>query len=1008
MIRTKFGRYVAMLLALVMTLSINVFAAADTITFIVTGDSIHSEGAHTNYEEWINTSYELTGENTGEIMQNVLSANGYGFDYSVGQWGGYLSSITTPEGDTLGSGTNGSKSGWMVKVNDVMPDVSMDQVYPSGGDIVEIFYIDDYEAEIYGYYSTITVSPDTAELTVYNSDGGVVEPSYGAYSFFNGSYSYSASAEGYVTKTGDFTVSGAGVFLDIVLEKDDAQTDSTTESTTESVNADVEWGLFRKNSSNNGVITADTPIPENAEIKWSAKVKDGWDPLTGIAVANNAIYTATGSTMYKLDKNTGEVLAKASLDSSIGYTYFIAYGGGKVFVQLGKGEIQAFDKDLNNLWTSALPNGETSAQGISPVYYNNGRVYSGTVSTTGNKGYYYCLDADNGEYIWTVEGQKGQYDGFYWSGCVAVDDYIVFGGESGILSLVDSQGNVVDTYKANGDIRSAVAYDNGTLYFTDKLGYIYSVPVSNGSFGDAKFALINENAIASTSTPAIYDGKIYVGAGGKYPNGYFSVFDTDLTQLYTAELEGNVQSSPLVAVNGSDVNVYFTLNNAQGNIMVYNGNDVQKLIDTADYQNYCLYSPVADNEGNIYYQNDSGYIVAIGKSKTEETTAETSTETTTVASTETTTEFTTDLTTETTTQFTTDLTTETTTAASGGGSVDDEFVNVNFTLTGDYTWLYVNNVSMAQNSTVADLIEFVFNANDVSCVGLENNYITSVTYKGTTLSEFDKGQNSGWMYKVNGEYLNVSIRDYKLSDGDNVEFVYVEDYTKLDYNTNDSDWSSSGGGGGSSSNTATTVTTTETTTYTATETTTELTTESVEITSTFDDVNENHWAFDAVTALFEKGAVKGKSENMFVPNDSVTRAEFVAMLYRLVGTEGDYILNFNDVDSDSWYYTPVAWAYENGIVYGVNSDSFAPSANITRQDMACIAERFADKFNVELNQSIEYKAFADESTISNYAKDSVILLYKSGVLKGNDKGEFKPCDYTSRAEAAVIIYNLIK
>lgn len=255
MIKTKFSRFAAMLTAFIMALSFNVIAnGADTITFIVTGDSIHSEGNHSSYEEWINTSYELNGENVGEIMQNVLAQYGYSCDYSVGQWGGYLSSVTTPDGNTLGAYTNGSKSGWMSSVNDIMPDVSMDQVYPSAGDVVEIFYIDDYEAEIYGYYSTITVTPDTASLTVYSSDGAVVEPSWGAYSLFNGKYSYNASAEGYITKTGDFVVSGAGVTLDIVLDKENTSDDTTTESTTEeAVDKGVEWGLFRKNTSNNGI-----------------------------------------------------------------------------------------------------------------------------------------------------------------------------------------------------------------------------------------------------------------------------------------------------------------------------------------------------------------------------------------------------------------------------------------------------------------------------------------------------------------------------------------------------------------------------------------------------------------------------------------------------------------------------------------------------------------------------------------------------------------------------------
>ena len=109
MIKTKFSRFVAIILAFVMALSFNVFASADKITFIVTGDTIHGTSGHTAYEEWINTNYDVTGEDAGTILQNVLTDNGYSCDYSVGQYGGYLSSITTPKGDTLAAYTNGRK-----------------------------------------------------------------------------------------------------------------------------------------------------------------------------------------------------------------------------------------------------------------------------------------------------------------------------------------------------------------------------------------------------------------------------------------------------------------------------------------------------------------------------------------------------------------------------------------------------------------------------------------------------------------------------------------------------------------------------------------------------------------------------------------------------------------------------------------------------------------------------------------------------------------------------------
>lgn len=1005
MIKTKFSRFTAMILVLVMVLCsfcINAFAGNGSITFIVTGDSIHNEGEHSAYEEWINTSYELNGENIGEIMEAVLSQYGYSCDYSIGQYGGYLNSITTPEGETLGSYTNGGKSGWMSSVNDVMPDVSMDQFYPKDGDVVKIFYIDDYEAEIYGYYSTFNLNPADTVLRVSDSKGNVIEPSWGAYSLFNGKYSYSASADGYITQNGDFTVSGAGVTIDITLEKcNNSSTEGTTEEDTSSYD-NGEWGLFRKDSSNIPVVSAETPYRGNAEIKWASKINTGWSGFSGMAIANDCIYTAADSAVYKIDKNNGSVIASAELDLPIYYTYFIAYGDGKVFVQLSDGIIEAFDGDsLNKLWTSKTPNGDTEGNGISPVYYNDGKVYCGTVCFNNKgKGYYYCLNADTGEYIWIIEGDQGEYNGFYWSGCAAVGDCIVVGGEGGKLYIIESDGRIADTYTAKGDIRSTVTYSNGYVYFTDKLGNIYSAAINGNNFGEVKSTLINENVTASTSTPAVYNGKIYVGASGSYnmntysTNGYFSVFDTDLNRIYTTETEGPVQSSPLIAVKGDDVKVYFTCNNSEGSLKVYDGNECEDLISLEDYSNYCLHSVIADSNGTVYYQNDSGHIIAIGKSYDEVTT-----------------EIITEITTETqsSTETAADSSTEATTSShsgngGGGGGGSSSKINVSFTLTGDSLWLTESNIYVNANTSAAELLRKVFDDNGVVCEGLDSGYIKSVTYNGITLREFEKGPNSGWMYKVNGETPDVPINNYKLSSGDKVELLYVDDYTKVSYGGN-SYWDEE--------ETSTEITTDETTESTSVnengnDEKTEIVVNGKTLSHSFKDINEKHWANEAVTVLYNNGIINGKTKDTFAPGDKVTRAEFVAMLYRMSGESSKYSCDLSDVSKESWYYNEAAWAYNKGIVYGIGENMFNPDALITRQDMACIIDRYAEKYGLKLEENSSDMNFSDLSQISDYAVKSVKRLYSGGVLKGNDKNEFMPKSDTTRAEAAIVIYGLLK
>ncbi len=91
-------------------------------------------------------------------------------------------------------------------------------------------------------------------------------------------------------------------------------------------------------------------------------------------------------------------------------------------------------------------------------------------------------------------------------------------------------------------------------------------------------------------------------------------------------------------------------------------------------------------------------------------------------------------------------------------------------------WLPATSVTLAQGSTVYDLLNKALTSAGMSCIGAESNYVSAITKGSETLAAGDKGPYSGWMYSVNGTAPNVGIRDYKLKDGDRVTFYYVEDW----------------------------------------------------------------------------------------------------------------------------------------------------------------------------------------------------------------------------------------
>ena len=171
----------------------------------------------------------------------------------------------------------------------------------------------------------------------------------------------------------------------------------------------------------------------------------------------------------------------------------------------------------------------------------------------------------------------------------------------------------------------------------------------------------------------------------------------------------------------------------------------------------------------------------------------------------------------------------------------------------------------------------------------------------------------------------------------------------------------------------------------------------------FSDVSG--WAEEYIYYLADRGLVTGKTETTFAPGDHITRAEFAAIYARMSGADLTSYSStpFKDVKAGDWYFGAVAWAAEKGIINGYEG-RFNPYEEITRQDMAVIAVRYAK--NVEgyaLPEAVEAFSFTDESEISDYAGAAVGALQRAGVISGKGDGLFAPAEPATRAEAAKII-----
>lgn len=176
----------------------------------------------------------------------------------------------------------------------------------------------------------------------------------------------------------------------------------------------------------------------------------------------------------------------------------------------------------------------------------------------------------------------------------------------------------------------------------------------------------------------------------------------------------------------------------------------------------------------------------------------------------------------------------------------------------------------------------------------------------------------------------------------------------------------------------------------------------------YKDMENVSWAETAVNALTEKGVISGDGEGYFRPNDTVTREEFVKMLISAIDSVDEYaVSDFSDLNEGAWYYKYVSSAYNAGIVSGISDTHFGIGKSITRQEMAVMISR-ALKIYKEMPSIRENADFTDKDEIAEWAKDDVAALYCTGIMSGVGDGKFEPKNIATRAQAAVVVYNLIK
>ena len=527
--------------------------------------------------------------------------------------------------------------------------------------------------------TTITTTPGDATVFLTSDVTGdrILPGDKGIYTLDSGSsYTVVVTRYGYVGQKKTFTAGEANKTIQIKLEK-------APDSTLKDIELPTDWPLFRKNDENNGVVDVRTPITaEDTVLVWANKLGEGYSggAVGSPIIVGGYLYTYSGTTIMKVDKETGLVLKTGTMVGGSAFAINCAtYAEGMIFIGLANGRVQAFNAEtLESLWVYRDALG---GQPNCPIAYADGYIYTGFWNQETKQANFACLSVTDEDATKTNEAKLPTWtythNGFYWAGAYVNSDFVLVTTDDGaegyvtgrgsILSLNPKTGKLIDSLQATnvGDLRSSVCYDEETeaYYFTSKGGDLYQVKVNaDGTFTKGSLRRLHldngaDSASAppmSTSTPVIANGRAYIGVSGTsqftaYSGHNITVVDLSTFSIaYSVPTMGYPQTSGLLTTayqNEDGYNyVYFIDNFTPGKLRVirdmpgmtevdhdyttmetYSKNGEEHTIETAyvlftpdgAQAQYAICSPIVDEEGNIYFKNDSAQLMRLSSRITE-------------------------------------------------------------------------------------------------------------------------------------------------------------------------------------------------------------------------------------------------------------------------------------------------------------------------------------------------------------------------------------------------------
>lgn len=166
------------------------------------------------------------------------------------------------------------------------------------------------------------------------------------------------------------------------------------------------------------------------------------------------------------------------------------------------------------------------------------------------------------------------------------------------------------------------------------------------------------------------------------------------------------------------------------------------------------------------------------------------------------------------------------------------------------------------------------------------------------------------------------------------------------------------------------------------------------------DVADTHWAKSYVDSAVQMGIVEGNGSSKFYPDNEVTRAEFITLLWKAAGKpQPTANLSISDIDEMSWYYSAAVWGVENGYIKCTDENTFLPNTAVTRAQAITILYRFAG--SPRSGGSLD--TFADGNEVSDYARNAMCWAVVTGIIAASTDNRLFPRQNATRAQAVTFI-----